>query len=217
VTDKYEFIDATKAQAPEYPITGMCEWLAVSTSGFYEWRSRPASATAIRREELKILIRHVFEESDDTYGYRRVHAALARLGVRAGLELVRGLMRELELVACQPRPWRPTTTVAGDAAGVPDLVRRDFTATAPGSKLVGDITYIPTKEGWLYLATVIDCYSKACIGYTMADHMRTDLVIAALDMAARNYPLTEDVIFHSDRGTQPAFNRRSQHRYSLPG
>jgi putative transposase len=78
------------------------------------------------------------------------------------------------------------TTIAGDAATVPDLVGRDFTAAAPGQKLVGDITYIRTWEGWLYLATVIDCHTKGCIGYAMADHMRTELVTAALDMAARN-------------------------------
>lgn len=215
MTDRYEFIDATKAQTPQYPVAGMCDWLGVSTSGFYEWRSRPASATAARREELKVLIRHVFEESDRTYGYRRVHAELARLGVRAGPELVRGLMRELGLVACQPRPWRPTTTVADDPADVPDLVRRDFTAPAPGVKLVGDITYIPTRQGWLYLATVIDCYSKACIGYAMADHMRTDLVIAALDMAARNYPLTDGVIFHTDRGTQYMSEAFARHTAEL--
>jgi putative transposase len=94
------------------------------------------------------------------------------------------------------------TTIAGDAATVPDLVGRDFTAAAPGQKLVGDITYIRTWEGWLYLATVIDCHTKGCIGYAMADHMRTELVTAALDMAARNYRLVENAIFHSDRGTQ---------------
>jgi transposase InsO family protein len=89
-----------------------------------------------------------------------------------------------------------------DAAATPDLVQRDFTADAPGTKLVGDITYIATWEGFLYLATVIDCHTKECIGYAMADHMRTDLVIAALDMAARNYPLAEEAVFHTDRGTQ---------------
>ncbi len=199
MSSKYEFIDAEKA---DYPITKMCEWMDVSRSGFHEWRGREESATVKRQEELKILIQHVFTDSDGTYGYRRVHAELARLGVDAGDELVRRLMREMGLVACQPRPWRPVTTIAGDAATIPDLVRRDFTADAPGTKLVGDITYIRTWEGWLYLATVIDCHTKACIGYAMADHMRTDLVTAALDMAAANYSLAEDAIFHSDRGTQ---------------
>jgi putative transposase len=199
VSSKYEFIDAEQAH---YPVVKMCGWLAVSTSGFYEWRGRPASATAARRQQLQQLIDEVFTGSDATYGYRRVHAELARRGVTAGLELVRALMRALDLRPCQPRPWRPTTTVAGDAAAIPDLVRRDFTADAPGTKLVGDITYIPTWEGWLYLATVIDCHTKECIGYAMAGHMKTGLVTAALQMAARRYTLTDGAIFHSDRGTQ---------------
>ncbi len=212
MSSKYEFIDAEKAN---YPTSKMCEWMDVSRSGFHEWRGREESATAKRQEELKILIEYVFTESDGTYGYRRVHAELARLGVQAGDELVRRLMRELGLVACQPRPWRPVTTIAGDAATIPDLVRRDFTADAPGTKLVGDITYIGTWEGWLYLATVIDCHTKACIGYAMADHMRTDLVIAALDMAAANYPLAEDAIFHSDRGTQYTSEAFAEHAEKL--
>jgi putative transposase len=92
--------------------------------------------------------------------------------------------------------------VPGDPGPIPDLVNRDFTADAPGQKMVGDITYIPPWEGWVYLATVIDCYTKACVGYAIADHLRTELVIDALTMAARNYPLIEGAIFHSDRGTQ---------------
>lgn len=209
---RYEFIDGEKAN---YPIASMCTWSGVSKSGFYEWRSRPTSATATRREELKAHITKVFKDSDGTYGYRRVHAELAWLGVQAGPELVRALMRELDLVPCQPRPWRPTTTIPGDAAAIPDLVCRDFTADAPGAKLVGDITCIRTWQGWVYLATVIDCHTKACIGYAMADHMRTDLVIAALDMAARNYPLAEGVIFHSDRGTQYTSAQFAEHAKSL--
>ena len=194
----YEFIDGEKAN---YPLTKMFIWAKVSSSGFYEWRGRAASATAQRREELKALIEVIFDVSDGTYGHRRIHAVLARSGIQAGLELVRALMRELGLVACQPRPWRPTTTVAGDAAGVPDLVGRDFTAEAPGTKLVGDITYLKTWEGWLYLATVIDCATKACIGYAMADHMRTSLVVDALKVAGNSYDI-RGAIFHSDRGTQ---------------
>jgi transposase InsO family protein len=199
VSARYELIDAEKAS---YAVVKMCSWLGVSRSGFYEWASRPESATARRRAELCLLIKKAFDDSDGTYGHRRVHAQLARWGVRASLELVRALMRSMDLQPCQPRPWRPRTTVAGDAAATPDLVQRDFTADAPGTKLVGDITYIATWEGFLYLATVIDCHTKECIGYAMADHMRTDLVIAALDMAARNYPLAEEAVFHTDRGTQ---------------
>lgn len=212
MSSKYEFIDAEKAN---YPIASMCAWTDVSRSGFYDWRSRPISATAARREELKLLIEHVFTESDGTYGYRRVHAQLARMRVPVCPELVRVLMRDLGLVACQPRPWRPTTTIAGDAASIPDLVRRDFSAAAPGTKLVGDITYVRTWEGWLYLATVIDCHTKACIGYALADHMRTELVIAALGIAARNYPLAEGVIFHSDRGAQYTSHEFAEHTRKL--
>jgi putative transposase len=199
VSAKFEFIDAQKA---DFSIVKMCQWAEVSTSGYYEWRERPASATSTRREHLKRLITAIFELSDQTYGYRRVHAQLVRQGEQVSPELVRELMRELDLVACQPKPYRPTTTTPGDPGPIPDLVNRDFTAHAPGQKMVGDITYIPTREGWVYLATVIDCYTKACIGYAMADHLRSELVIDALAMAARNCPLTAGAIFHSDRGTQ---------------
>ena len=105
------------------------------------------------------------------------------------------------LVACQPRPWRHSLTQAGDSGPIPDLVARDFTAEAPGVKLVGDITYIPTWQGWVYLATVIDCHTKAVIGYAMDDHYKTSLISAAIDSAARNYPLVQGAIFHSDRGS----------------
>ena len=141
---KFEFIDAQKAH---YPITKMCEWAQVSTSGFYEWRDRPASATARRRVHLGRLIEAIFDDSDRTYGHRRIHAALARQGEHCSPEVVRGLMRELDLVPCQPRPWRPTTTLTGDTGAIPDLLNRDFTADAPGAKLVGDIT-LGTEAGW---------------------------------------------------------------------
>jgi putative transposase len=200
VSEKFAIIDAEKAV---FPIVKMCVWLGVSTSGYYEWRDRPASATALHRKHLAALIQAIFDESDGTYGYRRVHAALARQGDNRGPELVRDLMRELGLVSCQPRPWRPTTTRAGEGAeSVPDLVKRDFSAVAPGTKMVGDITYLPTWEGFAYLATVIDCCTKECIGYAIADHMRAELVVDALRMAARNFCLEPKAIFHTDRGSQ---------------
>ncbi|MCA1835829.1 MAG: IS3 family transposase [Actinobacteria bacterium] len=200
MTDKSAFIDAEKAM---FPIVKMCVWLEVSTSGFYEWRNRPASATVQRRQRLAALVQAIFEQSDSTYGYRRVHAALVRQGESCGPELVREIMRELGLVPCQPRPWRPTTTQPGHgAAAVPDLVGRDFSADAPGRKLVGDITYLPTWQGFAYLATVLDCCTKECIGYAIADHMRAEHVIDALRMAARSYDLEPKVIFHTDRGSQ---------------
>lgn len=208
MSERYAFIAAECAEldaastAVAPTIVQMCSWLGVSKSGFYEWRNRPPSATEQRRELLKIQIAALFETFGGVYGYRRIHAELLRAGERVGAELVRALMRELGLVPIQPRPYRVTTVRGLDEPGTPDLVCRDFTAAAPGHKLVGDITYIPTWEGWLYLATVIDCFNKEVIGYAMACHMRTELVTEALDMAARNHTLAADAIMHSDRGTQ---------------
>ncbi len=198
MSEQYEFIDGCKYA---YAIVRMCAWLGVSKSGFYDWRDRPASATAERRAELTAKITEIFNDSEQTYGYRRVHAQLARQGVAAGPELVRCLMGAAGLVACQPRPWRHSLTQGGDAGPIPDLVERDFTADAPGQKMVADLTYIPTWQGWLYLATVIDCHTKAVIGYAMDDHYKTPLVSAALDAAVRNGMLGADAIFHSDRGS----------------
>jgi putative transposase len=104
-------------------------------------------------------------------------------------------MRELGLVACQPRPWRPATTQQGCAGPISDLVNRDFTADAPGRKMVGDITYIPTWEGWVYLATVIDCATRKVAGWAMDDNYRTPLITSAIGMAARNLDLPADAVF----------------------
>jgi putative transposase len=202
VSDVYEFIDAEYASRETAPaITQMCAWLEVSKSGFYDWRSRPESATAKRQEKLKLLIKRIFDDSDGTYGYRRITEQLARCRVHAGAELVRKLMRALGLVACQPRPWRPSTTQQGRAGPIPDLVNRDFTAQAPGGKMVGDITYIPTWQGWAFLATVIDCATRKVIGWAVDDNYRTSLITSAIQMAARNVDLPADAIFHSDRGS----------------
>jgi putative transposase len=192
VTARYEFIDAQKAtrnadNTARYSIKQMCAWLRVSTSGYYEWLSRPASATALRRDRLKILIVKAFEFAEGRYGYRRVHAQLAR---------------ELGLVPCQPRRSRKgTTRQAAKQAPIPDLVNRDFSADAPGAKLVGDITYIRTWEGWLYLALVIDCFSRKIVGWAMDDNYKTPLIEDAIRMAVKNLPLPDDAIFHSDRGS----------------
>jgi putative transposase len=202
VAGKYEFIGMMRLDTAEYAYTVefMCERLGVSRSGYYEWLDRPDSAATQRREELKLLIKKAFDMSDSTYGYRRVHAQLARWGHSAGLELVRVLMRELGLVPCQPKPERVSLTQAA-AGTVPDLVGRNFTADAPGEKLVGDITYVKTGEGWLYLATVIDCCTKEVIGYAMDDHYQTPLISRAIRNAARNRKLADGAIFHSDRGS----------------
>ena len=198
----YEFIDAEYATCETAPaVRHMCEWLDVSKSGFREWRSRPQSAAARRREGLAALIRHVFGDSDGTYGYRRIAAQLARPGIAAGPELVRRIMRELGLVPCQPRPWRPATTIQGQAGPIPDLVNRDFTSDVPGQKMAGDITCIETWEGWAFLATVIGCATRKVIGWAIDDNYRTPLITAAIKMAARNLDLPPGAVFHSDRGS----------------
>ena len=200
MTAKYAFIASEEGN---HSVVSMCRWSKVSRSGYYAWRDRTPSATARRHAALAAQIRSCFDYSDGTYGYRRIHAQLSRWGTVVDPQTVRVIMRELGLVACQPRPWRPITTIAGDAADLPDLVSRDFTADAPARKLVGDITYIRTWEGWLYLATVLDCFSKKVVGYAMAEHMRTALVADALRGAARTVPFRPDeTIFHSDRGCQ---------------
>ena len=197
---KYAFIHGEEGN---YSIRNMCRWAGVSTSGYHDWKTRAPCATARWRAELGELVEYLFTDSDGTYGYRRIHAALARLGRHADPQTVRSVMAERGLLACQPRAKGPTTTISSDAGTTPDLLRRDFTATAPGHKLVGDITYIRTWQGWVYLATVLDCATKKAVGYAMADHMRTDLIINALDMAVRNGRTRPGVtIFHSDRGTQ---------------
>jgi putative transposase len=216
MSDKFEFIDSEYAATIEGnsaapPIGRMCVLLEVSRSGYYEWRDRPASATAQRRDRLRLLITKSFDDSDQTYGYRRVHADLADWGVPASPELVRALMRDLGLQACQPRPWRHSLTASDEQpAAIPDLLGRDFTADQPGVKMVGDITYIPTWEGWVFLATVIDCHTKQVIGWAMDDNYQTPLISAAIERAAQNYQLLPGAIFHSDRGsnyTSDAFAR----------
>jgi putative transposase len=180
----------------------MCTWLSVSPAGFFDWKKRPASLTSERRDRLKVLVADAFTISDETYGYRRIHAQLARWGVPCGPELVRSIMRELDLWPCQPRPWRLNLTEQDDREHhIPDLLGQNFTADAPGKKLIGDITYIPTWEGWLYLATVIDCHTRMVIGYATADNYKTPLITAALKNAAHNVTLDTDAIFHSDRGS----------------
>ena len=204
---KYAFIDAEYAtlagdEACAPTITQLCEWLEVSKSGYYEWRSRPQSTAAKRRELLKIKVKALFEANNEEYGYRRMHAALVRGGEQCCPELVRDLMRELGLEPCQPKPWRHSLTEQdGQAGPIPDLVNRDFTADEPGRKMVGDITYIDTWEGWVYLATVIDCATRKIVGWAMDDNYKTPLISRAIEMAARNLDLPEGAVFHSDRGS----------------
>lgn len=208
MSEKYEFIDA-KCATHSSPNSGnaptiekMCAWLGVSKSGFYEWWGRAPSPTTARRARLGDKIAALFDSFSARYGYRRIHAELIRAGEDVGVELVRKVMGELGLVTIQPKPFRTTTVADPDASETIDLVKRDFTAWRPGIKVVSDITYIRTWQGWLYLVTLIDCFNREVIGWSMADHMRTELVTDALDMAVRNHRFEPGCIVHSDRGTQ---------------
>jgi transposase InsO family protein len=202
VTDKYALVEEFTAGEEGFPIRKMCAWIGVSASGFYDWRSRPQTPTAARRARLAAVVGAAFAAGRGAYGYRRVHAQLVRWGEQASPELVRAVMRQLGLTACQPRPYKVTTRADAAATATPDLVGRDFTAAVPGTRLVGDITYLRTWEGWLYLATVIDCHSKRVVGWSMAEHMRTDLICDAITMAATNVEFASGAVFHSDRGSQ---------------
>jgi len=192
-------IDAEKAN---YKILWMCTLLKVPRSSFYAWRNRAETAAAARRRELSVLVTAAFEAGRGAYGCRRVAAQLNRDGYPCSVGLVADLMRELGLRACQPRAYKRTTLPGEEPVTSPDLIGRDFTAPAPGQKLVGDITYLKTGEGWLYLATVIDLATRMVVGWQLADHMRTSLVTESLGMAIGGGHAPPGAVFHSDRGAQ---------------
>lgn len=180
----------------------MCRLLRVARSSYYAWTHRAETPTQARRRALAAEITKEFDDSRRTSGCRRITAALNRRGIPCSVGLVADLMRELGLAAVQPRAYK-RTTLPGDApTPAPDLIGRDFTAQAPGQRLVGDITYLRTGEGWLYLATVIDLATRMVVGWQLAAHMRTSLVTDALQMGIDSGHVAPDAIFHSDRGTQ---------------
>jgi putative transposase len=211
-------IDAEKAT---YPIAWMCRLLRVPRSSFYAWANRAETPTRARRRALAAAITAEFAASRQTSGCRRITAALNRAGIECSVGLVADLMRELGLTAVQPRAYKRTTVPGNAPVAAPDLLERDFTADAPGQRLVGDITYLRTGEGWLYLATVIDLATRMVVGWQLAAHMRTTLVTDALRMALHAGHVAPDAIFHSDRGTQytsaefDAFTARHGIRRSL--
>ena len=192
-------IDAEKAT---YPIAFMCRLLRVPRSSFYAWANRVETPTQARRRQLSAAISAEFADSRQTSGCRRITAALNRRGIECSVGLVADLMRELGLAAVQPRAYKRTTVPGQEPVAAPDLIDRDFTAAAPGQRLVSDITYLRTGEGWLYLATVIDLATRMVVGWQTAAHMRTALVTDALQMAVDAGHVTGGAIFHSDKGTQ---------------
>jgi len=193
-----------------HPIATQCRVLEVSASGYYAWAVRPASARATADAALMEQIRVIHTRSRGTYGERRVHAELAALGVHVGRKRVARLMRALGLAGVSRRKSPRTTIRDREARPAPDLVDRDFSAPGPDRLWVADITYVPTWAGFLYLAVVLDAWSRRVVGWAMATHLRTELVLDALHMAFTQRRPT-DVIHHSDQGcqyTSIAFGRR---------
>lgn len=184
-----------------HSVTTLCRLLAVSPSGYYAWRQRPTSARARQDAALTERIRALHGQSRGTYGVPRVHADLAAEGWRVGRKRVARLMRAAGLRGVSRRRFAVTTQSDRRVRPAPDRVERSFTAEAPDQLYVGDITYIPTWEGFLYLATVLDVFSRRVVGWAMADHLRTELVLDALDMALEQRR-PEAVIHHSDQGCQ---------------
>jgi transposase InsO family protein len=199
------------ADSKEYPVVFMCTELGVSRSGYYAWRNAVPSQRDTDDEALIVILRHLHAQARGNPGVRRLWAALAVAGHRVGHKRVHRLMRLAGLRGRHPQVWKRTTVQGGQSVNAPDLIGRSFVADGPNQKWCGDITYVKTWDGWAYVATVIDLYSRAIVGYAIADHMRTSLVTDALDMAIANRAPAAGVIFHSDRGTQGGFNRSSQH------
>lgn len=192
-----------RAHQAEYPIATMARVLEVSTSGFYAWRKRGPSKRA--REDAWLLerIETAHEESRGTYGAPRIHAELQEQGIRVGRKRVARLMREAGLVGVSRRRGTRTTTPGGETRPAPDLVDRDFAASGANELWVADITYVPTWQGFLYLAVVVDAWSRRVVGWAMRTHLRAELVLEALDMAVWQRRPSE-VIHHSDQGSQYA-------------
>jgi putative transposase len=190
-----------KANQAAYPVATMCRLLGVSTSGFYAWRDRAPSARTQVDGQLLERISDIHKRSRATYGRPRVHAELAEQGVRVGAKRVARLMRRAGLQGASRRKRVYTTVRDRDARPAPDLVQRRFAAPGPDALWVADITYVPTAAGFLYLAVVIDAFSRRVVGWAMHNHLRCELVLQAFEMAyGQRRP--RDVVHHSDQGTQ---------------
>jgi putative transposase len=197
----------------------MCRVLGVSPSGYYTWRHRPPSSRAQVDQRLLDQIRAIHTQSRQTYGAPRVHAELRDAGVRCGRKRVARLMRQAGLEGAHRRRTTRTTMQDSSTVPAPDLVARAFVADRPDRLWVADITYVRTWAGWLYLAVVLDAFSRRVVGWSMADHLRTELVLDALNMAVWNRRPEPGLVHHSDRGcqyTSLAFGRRCREAGILP-
>jgi putative transposase len=190
------------ADSTDFPVEFMCRELGVSRSGYYAWRGRAPSPRQQADDGLLAVIKQVYERLRGNPGVRRVHAELVTLGHQVSPKRVWRLMQAAGLQGRHPRPWKRTTLAGDSPVPAPDLIGRDFTAEAANQRWCGDITYVKTWQGWAYLATVIDLHSRSVVGWAIAEHLRTELVTAALDMAITRRRPAAGVIFHSDRGCQ---------------
>jgi putative transposase len=194
---RYRFIAAEKAN---YPVALLCRVLQVASSGYYAWRHRQPSPRSLANAALTEQIRTIHKRSRGTYGAPRIHAEL-HAEQPVSRKRVSRLMRAAGLAGRPPRRFRRTTTPDSNVQ-LDDLVQRDFTASAPDQQWFGDITYIRTWEGWLYLAVILDAYSRKVVGWAMADHLRTELASAALQMALTTRHPAPGLIHHTDRGSR---------------
>jgi putative transposase len=190
------------AESNEFPVDFMCRQLGVSRSGYYRWRGAGPSARAREDAALIALMKVLHSRARGNPGVRRMRAELAAAGHRISPKRVWRLMKAAGLRGRHPRAWKRTTVSGKHPVDAPDLIGRVFSADQPDQRWCGDITYVKTWDGWAYVATVIDLYSRAIVGYAVADHMRTDLVTEALDLALHTRRPPAGVIFHADRGTQ---------------
>jgi transposase InsO family protein len=199
----YSFIAEEQANQV-WSVAEMCRVLEVSRSGFYDWQGRPPSQRELDDRQLAVEIEAIWECSDRTYGAPRMHRWLLKQGFIVGRNRVARIMALNGWGGETGRRKVRTTIVDRGAIAATDRVKRDFNPTRPDSVWCGDITYLRTGEGWLFLATVIDLFSRRVIGWSVADHMRTELVANALDMAVatRGGRVAAGVVFHSDRGSQ---------------
>ncbi len=201
---RFAFIDVEKAF---YPMRILCRVLRVSRSGYYAWRTRKPSARQLEDERLRPKVVEAFKTGRGTYGSPRVRDELVEQGFEIGRKRVARLMRELGLQGVTPRKFRMTTNSDHGHPIAKNLIDRDFVASGPNEKWATDITYIWTAEGWLYLAIVMDLYSRRIVGWSVADHMKTELCLDALQMAMEQRTNLKGLIHHSDRGVQYASDR----------
>ena len=196
---KFEFVAKHRGI---WPVAMLCGALGVSRSGYYAWLERPASQRSVKHEALSKVVRQSFIDSDRTYGARRVWRDVLASGANCGLHLIEKLMQRQALRARPRRRGLPKD--AGERSAIADnVLDRQFTADAPNQKWVADFTYIPTGEGWLYLAVVLDLYSRMVVGWSMQKHMTTQLVADAMTMAVwRRRPKATTLLHHSDQGCQ---------------